>query len=203
MLSWTGLDYALRPVDADESTLGSELPGEYVRRLALAKGKSAANGFEQRVVIAADTTVADGVSILGKPSNAAEARQMLQRLRGRTHQVYTAVAVYLPNVGWMEDLCESQVPMREYTDAEIERYIQSGDPMDKAGAYAIQNRDFQPVTGFRGCFANVMGLPLCHLTRMLHKGGHKLPADVPHSCQNHLDYDCPVYAAVLAGKDIG
>ena len=202
MLAWVGLSFDLRPVDADESTLPDESPAKYVARLADLKARSAADGDGQ-AVLAADTTVADADDILGKPGNAGEARAMLRRLRGHTHQVYTALTVYLPQSGWLHDICCSQVPMRRYSDAEMDMYIASGDPMDKAGAYAIQNQDFHPVTDFSGCFANVMGLPLCHLTRTLRAGSVELPVDVPRTCQDHLAYNCPVYQAVLAGRDIG
>lgn len=209
MLAWTGLDYILRPVDTDERHTIDEAPDDYVMRMAQTKGKIALkNSHPQERILAADTTVADGDLILGKPADAEEARQMLRQLRGRTHQVFTALAVYTPasggrSAGWLFDLCQSQVPMRHYSDDEIEAYIDSGDPMDKAGAYAIQNRSFQPVTDFSGCFANVMGLPLCHLVRTLRKEGAEPPRDVPQSCQQHLSYACPVYQAVLSGRDIG
>jgi septum formation protein len=209
MLAWMGLEFMIKTVDADETPLPGESPAAYVSRLAEVKAKAAVNhnvigsGQDPRTVIAADTTVADGNDILGKPGSAEEAQQMLRRLRGRAHQVFTALAVFLPGVGWLYDICRSEVPMRQYSDEEIETYVASGDPMDKAGAYAIQNRAFKPVTGFSGCFANVMGLPLCNLTRTLRKAGMEPPVNVPLSCQQNLSYACPVYQAILAGRDIG
>ncbi len=90
--------------------------------------------------------------------------------------------------------------MREYGDIEMLAYIESGDPMDKAGAYAIQHPGFCPVDDLQGCYANVVGLPLCHLARTLQKFGIDLAADVPAACQSTLGYDCPIYEAVLQEK---
>ena len=87
--------------------------------------------------------------------------------------------------------------MRDYTDEEIKTYVASGDPMDKAGAYAIQHKGFHPVKELHGCYANVMGLPLCHLTRNLIKLGLPPLVNIPQVCQAALGYDCPVYAQFL------
>jgi predicted house-cleaning NTP pyrophosphatase (Maf/HAM1 superfamily) len=87
--------------------------------------------------------------------------------------------------------------MRQYSDQEMDAYIASGDPMDKAGAYAIQNAAFHPVLNINGCFANVMGLPLCHLTRTLRKMGLEVDHFGPETCQEHIHYTCPVYSLIL------
>jgi predicted house-cleaning NTP pyrophosphatase (Maf/HAM1 superfamily) len=89
--------------------------------------------------------------------------------------------------------------MRDYSEAEIEAYVASGDPLDKAGAYAIQHPHFQPVASMRGCYASVMGLPLCHVTRMLEPLGLPPRADVPAGCQSLLIYMCPVFTDILKG----
>jgi len=94
-------------------------------------------------------------------------------------------------------LSVSDVPMRAYSDVELEAYVQTGDPLDKAGGYAIQNAEFHPVEKFDGCFASVMGLPLCHLTRSLKKMGLSPETNVPDLCQATLAYDCSIYNAVL------
>src|SRR5204863_5653183 len=108
------------------------------------------------------TTVVDGNDILGKPIDNAEAFAMLTRLRGHTHQVYTGVALLRKSDGLLlKELSVTDVPMRDYSDEEINAYIATGDPLDKAGAYAIQHPQFQPVEHMRGCYASVMGLPLC------------------------------------------
>jgi predicted house-cleaning NTP pyrophosphatase (Maf/HAM1 superfamily) len=87
--------------------------------------------------------------------------------------------------------------MRSYLDEEIELYVASGDPMDKAGAYAIQHRQFRPVNSLQGCYANVVGLPLCHLTRVLRKLDIHPVVDIPEQCQSMLDYDCSVFESYL------
>ena len=141
--------------------------------------------------------VIDG-DILGKPADGAEATSMLRRLRGRTHQVYTGIAVLDMAGGHLRsDLCVTDVPMRCYADDEIEAYVSTGDPLDKAGAYAIQHPGFQPVAGMAGCYASVMGLPLCHLTRLLREADILPQADIPEACQAFLQYDCPVFSDIL------
>jgi predicted house-cleaning NTP pyrophosphatase (Maf/HAM1 superfamily) len=93
--------------------------------------------------------------------------------------------------------------MRDYTDAEIDRYVATGDPLDKAGAYAIQHDEFHPVSRLSGCFASVMGLPLCHLLRLFDKIGVTHDDELPARCQHYLDYSCPVTDAILRGEQVG
>jgi MAF protein len=205
MIEWTGWRFVSFPADVDESRRPDEPPDEYVLRLADAKARvSAARSRAAGPILAADTVVVDGNELLAKPESAEDARLMLKQLRGRTHQVYTAVVIYdPPNLRMVKELCITQVPMRNYSDEEIEAYLASGDPFDKAGAYAIQNREFHPVENFHGCFASVMGLPLCHVLRGMRKLGHEPPVDVPGACQTNLEYDCPVSAAILRGEQAG
>jgi MAF protein len=193
--------FTVNPVDIDESPLLGEHPREYVERLAMSKAHRTADiSSAGDIVIAADTTVADGDSILGKPADNREAEQMLRRLRGRTHQVFTAVAVEIISGNEILcELCETAVPMRPYLDEELLGYIATGDPLDKAGAYAIQHAGFNPVTALSGCFANVMGLPLCHLVRGLAKIAVHSTTDIPQACQTKLGYECPIFADVLRG----
>ncbi len=140
-----------------------------------------------------------GQKILGKPASAAKAVAMLGSLRGRRHQVYSAVAVLKIPGQLVTDICVTEVPMRFYTDEEIQTYVASGDPLDKAGAYAIQHAGFHPVEHLEGCFANVMGLPLCHLVRTLRKLEISPRLDVPDRCQTAIGYTCPVYESILRG----
>jgi septum formation protein len=123
---------------------------------------------------------------------------MLTRLRGRTHQVFTGISVLRASDGnlWTEVIV-THVPMRTYSDKEIEHYIASGDPMDKAGAYGIQNPDFQPVENMAGCYASVMGLPVCSLSVLLRQAGIAPRADVGRNCQSTLAYQCPVVQSIL------
>jgi predicted house-cleaning NTP pyrophosphatase (Maf/HAM1 superfamily) len=126
---------------------------------------------------------------------------MLRRLRGRTHQVYTAVVALRPeDNALLSEVVVTDVPMRQYSDDEILAYIDSGDPLDKAGAYAIQHAGFKPVEHLEGCYANVMGLPICHLSRMLAAFGVYPETDVPGTCQKMLYYPCPIFRQVLGTK---
>ncbi len=184
--------------------MAGESPREYVLRLAQAKALVAAEKADpDNIIIGSDTAVIDGNEILGKPKDNEDAEKMLKQLRGRTHQVYTGVAVYrIHDRKMLTELCITDVPMRAYSDDEIKAYIQTGDPMDKAGAYAIQHSDFQPVESMSGCYASVMGLPMCHVVRTLQKldvqAGRS--ANVPMACQTLLNYQCPVSSAILSGE---
>jgi MAF protein len=191
--------------DVDEAERSGEPPGAYVVRLAEAKVRAAAaHSSSEQYVVAADTTVADGEALLGKPANQTEAAGMLKKLRGHSHQVYTGLALIDRRSGQLvQDVCVTEVPMRLYSDAEITQYVRSGDPFDKAGGYAIQHAGFHPVETLRGCYASVMGLPLCHLLRLLRKVGFDRQTDLPDRCQAHLNYACPVSAAILRGEQVG
>lgn len=202
LLALGGWSYHIQPVDVDETPHKGESAPDYVRRLAESKARAAAREGAAGLVLAADTTVADQAGLLGKPRHAAEARSMLLRLCGHTHQVFTALAVLHTSSGQLlTDLCVTDVPMRRYSEIEIQDYIASGDPLDKAGAYAIQHAGFHPVERLAGCYANVVGLPLCHLARMLRSLAVFSPADVPQTCQAALGYQCPVYEQILAQKE--
>lgn len=202
LMALGGWTFTLIPAAVDERPLPGEPPREYVLRLAEDKARTVAGRAPQdALVIAADTAVVDGADILGKPDDAQQAETMLRRLRGRSHQVYTALAVLRLTDGvLLSDLCQTEVPMRHYSDEEMAIYIASGDPFDKAGAYAIQHEGFRPVEYLSGCFANVMGLPLCHLTRTLKKLGDPPERDVPTACQAALQFNCSVYPQVLTGE---
>jgi len=198
LLGLLGWDFRVVPADVDEATIPGETPSDYVLRLAESKARAVGEQIgKDALIISADTTVVDGDDILGKPSDAEDADQMLRRLRGRTHQVYTGVAVHRPADILLTDLGATDVPMRDYTGDEMRAYIASGDPLDKAGAYAIQHAGFDPVDGLQGCYANVVGLPLCHLARTLSKIGLEPDVNVPEVCQNALGYQCPVYNLIL------
>lgn len=190
--------------DIDESQHAGESPENYVLRLAKEKTLAVAQkASPESIVIGSDTSVIDGHEILGKPKDVQDAVRMLKQLRGRTHQVYTGVAIYRPIDQRMStELSITNVPMREYGDDEIRTYVDTGDPLDKAGAYAIQHPDFQPVHSMDGCYAGVMGLPMCHVVRALEKFGIQAQADVPAACQSLLNYQCPVSGAILRGETV-
>jgi MAF protein len=188
--------------DIDESQHTGEKPDDYVLRLAREKTLRVTQRVSpESIVIGSDTAVIDGDEILGKPKDAQDAVRMLKQLRGRTHQVYTGMAIHRVSDGTMlTELSITNVPMRRYSDDEITAYVKTGDPLDKAGAYAIQHPDFQPVESMSGCYAGVMGLAMCHVTRMLKKLEIEPEADVAAACQNLLKYQCPVSSAILRGE---
>lgn len=202
LLSVGGWKFRILPADIDETPQAEEEPAAYVMRVAESKARAVMpDCLPDEIVIAADTTVADQGKILGKPVDAADAAVVLAQLRGHSHQVITALAVIQPMRGEMYiDLAYTEVPMRDYTEAEIQAYIATGDPFDKAGSYAIQHPEFHPVENLQGCYANVVGLPLCHLERTLRKMDILPQNDVPKGCQNLLGYQCSVFEHVLQGE---
>ena len=197
LLGLTRLPYVVFPADITEIRKSGEPPVDYVLRLARQKSAATA-GTQDGLVVAADTTVVDGKEVLEKPADPADARRMLQQLRGRRHHVYTGIALMdTPSGRSYDAVCHTEVPMRAYSNAEIEAYLATGDPLDKAGAYGIQHPGFKPVVDLEGCFASVMGLPLCHLLVGLRTLDIVVPAGLPERCQAHLNYDCPVYQTIL------
>jgi septum formation protein len=198
LLALGGNEFLIKPADINEDVLKDEAPKDYVSRLANEKAV-AIGDLADAIVLAADTTVVLDDAILAKPIDEADARQMLQAQRGRTHTVYTAISAKRASDGArFDDICATSVPMRDYSNAEIDEYISTGDPLDKAGAYAIQHRGFHPVAEMTGCHANVIGLPLCHLQRNMKKWDLKFQTDLSLACQEYLDYDCPVTEKILA-----
>jgi len=205
MLAWMEVPFTTTAADVDETPLAGEIPEVYVTRLAREKARACERQAPfNAVILAADTTVADGSQIIGKPLDAEDAARMLRQLRNRHHMVHTAVVVGLPSRGLTElELCSTRVKIRAYTEEELTIYIQSGDPLDKAGAYAIQHEGFDPVEKLSGCYASVMGLPLCHIERTLRRLGFGVRKRVPYRCQRELAYTCPVFKSILAGEDVG
>ncbi len=183
LLGLLGLPVRVAPADVDERVRAGEAPAEYVLRLARAKAEAVA--AEEGLVLAADTTVVIDGQVVGKPGDAAEAERMLWSLRGREHQVLTGLVLLDPARGRRhEEVVESLVPMRAYSRAEVSAYVASGRPLDKAGAYGIQDPDFMPVDmdRLRGCATNVMGLPLCRVVRTLRAWGLRPPQDPTEAC---------------------
>jgi len=203
LLAMGGWSFAVQVADVDESQLPGESPGDYVLRLAESKARaSAEHADEGQVVLAADTAVVDAGDILGKPRDESDAVDMLKRLRGHTHQVYTGVALLrLRDVNFQTALTITDVPMRAYSDAEIHAYVATGDPLDKAGAYAIQHAGFHPVENLAGCYASVMGLPLCKVTALFHEFGISPEARVDLRCQADLGHQCAIASRELRGAE--
>ena len=205
ILEWTGWIFKIIPARNTEDVYPVENPLEYVRRMSSEKAAAViSKAHENELILAADTVVVLNGKILGKPETHVQAQEFLLELRGKMHFVHTAL--FIEDSGSkkiVKDICTSQVQMREYTEEEMKTYIYTGDPMDKAGAYAVQHKGFHPVQDFRGCLANVMGLPLCHLVRNMGKMGIFPSQDVPFTCQKNLDYDCPVTSKILKGENVG
>jgi MAF protein len=210
LLALLGLPFEVLVAGIPETPGNGEAPLAYVRRVAREKAEAVSTqsvpfsnsqpleAQPATLIIAADTEVVFEGDVLGKPNDADAARQMLERLRGRTHQVISVVVVKELRSGrTAEVVCQSDVPMRDYSEAELEAYVESGDPFDKAGGYAIQHDDFHPVESFGHCYASVMGFPLCHLAVALRRLGVQLNVDVATACQQFLNYECPVHAEIL------
>ena len=160
-----------RGPDVDETPLPDESPGVYVLRIAGAKVNTAVRqiayrGLPQKPVLAADTTVVFDDRIIGKPENAEDAARMLRTLSGREHQVLTAVALALRDQVQTQ-ISVSSVWFQELADADIRRYVATGEPLDKAGAYAIQGRAGAFVTRITGSYSGIMGLPLAETAELL------------------------------------
>ncbi len=199
LITAAGWAFRVLPSQIDERPLPKESPGDYVLRLAREKAWTSFLQLSEaertgNLVLAADTAVVDNEAILGKPATSAEAETMLRLLRGRTHQVFTALALFdTETLKWYQDLCVTQVTLRAYTDNEIIDYIASGDPFDKAGGYAIQHSAFRPVAKLQGCAANVMGLPVCHLNRLMEKCGQPATNQPWQACRATLATECLIY----------
>lgn len=204
LIKLLGLPVETTAADIDETPLDGEPADDMALRLSQAKARAVLAAPDRpaaALVIASDTVVSLDGEPLGKPVDAADARSMLRRLRARVHQVHTALTVIDQTTDRaVMELATSDVQMRAYSDQAIDDYIASGDPFDKAGAYAIQHNGFNPAENFQHCFANVMGLPLCHVMRALRQLGVQPINDVPQACQAHLGYACPVYEKILGDR---
>ncbi|OGO20166.1 MAG: septum formation protein Maf [Chloroflexi bacterium RBG_16_48_8] len=199
LLEIAGWRVSIHPVTIEEKPLQDEDPENYAKRLACEKAEKVANE-DGMIVVGADTIVIHENRILGKPQNKKLAAEMLKELQGKVHRVVTAIAlVDRVKERSLVDTCETDVPMRKYSQGEIEAYIASGSPLDKAGAYGIQDGSFRPVDldEMVGCFANVMGLPLCHLARALRRLGIETPERIYERCMAHTKYHCQVYRDIL------
>jgi MAF protein len=203
LLALTGLPFTQQSAQIDERHRVGETPTQHVRRLAREKAAAVRLHNDDCMVIAADTIVVQNDAILGKPANTEHADRMLRDLQGGIHTVITAIAVATArSANWHEECCSTQVQIRRFSRLDREDYIFSGDPMDKAGAYGIQNRHFRPATNIGGCFANVMGLPLCHVVRAFSGSGVTPTVDIASACAAHTGYDCPVHQNILCTANI-
>ena len=173
LLAGLGIEAEVRPADVDETPLAGEAAEPYVLRLAASKARARGKGDE--LVLAADTVVVLDGDLLGKPRDPDDARHMLRRLSGRDHEVLTGVAVFHParDRSWSE-VARTRVEMARLSAQEIDWYVASGEPMDKAGAYAIQGLGALFVERLEGNYSNVVGLPIPLTYRLLEGAGFEV-----------------------------
>lgn len=181
VLSRLGLAFEVvgPPEDAEPSWDGVAPPEAYAREAAAAKAGAVAGERPEAVVVGADTVVVISDELLGKPSDPAAARRMLARLAGRDHVVHTGIAIVGPG-GRAAGVESTTVTFRPVTDDEIERYVETGEPLDKAGAYGIQGLGAALVKGVRGCYFNVMGFPVARFQALLRDAGYeyRIPGEI-------------------------
>jgi MAF protein len=204
LLSLCGYPFQVMVADVDETIVDIPDPAQNTIKTAQLKAEAIAahqseTGTKRLIVLAADTIVALENQMLGKPAGPGEARHMLRLLRGMEHKVYTGMV--LIEVGTREEITSvhaASVFMRPYTHKEIDRYIASGDPLDKAGAYAIQHPRFRPVDSLNGCYLGVMGLSVCQLLLLLRQFDVPLLADINALRDAHNHHPCPLLEELSA-----
>ena len=167
LLRAAGIDFDVRPADVDEAILPGEAPADYVSRLAEAKARVVHERDNERTVLAADTAVVVEGEILGKPIDEADAKRMLRLIGGRTHEVLTAVSIFHPGQIVDTRVDVTTVEFALLSEADVSWYVSSGEPMDKAGAYAVQGLASRFVTRLEGSYSNVVGLPIALVYQML------------------------------------
>ena len=169
IMASAGLRFEIvRPDVSEGPPVAGERPEQYAERMAREKASEVSARVRSGVVLGADTVVVLDGEILGKPASASQAVEMLRRLRGRDHRVTTGLAAVAAGTRRLATTAmTSTVHMRWYGDPEIAAYVASGEPFDKAGAYAVQDPDFRPAEGVEGCYLNVVGLPLCRAAALL------------------------------------
>ena len=173
------LSFDIKSPDIDETPMEQESAEDMVKRLSFQKALAIAGGVESGYVIGADSTVELEGRSYGKPIDSEDAIRMLKELSGTDHRVVTGVTVIEVDTGrYITDALKTSVSMRSLSDEEIRGSVDSGTPMDKAGAYAVQDSDLEPASGIEGCYTNVIGLPLCRLISMLDELGSSFVSEI-------------------------
>jgi len=168
LLKQLGLDFDVIPSKIEEDFVFDESPQEHVVRLAMEKALDVGNQFPHSWIIGADTIVYVEGTVLGKPKSHEEAREMLQRLSGKEHQVFTGISVcHLQKEKSEREVVETKVRVKPLSQVEMEWYVDTGEPFDKAGGYGIQGIGSFMIESIHGSYTNVVGLPLCELMQML------------------------------------
>jgi septum formation protein len=191
LLRAAGMPFTAFPVDIDETPLPGEAADDHVRRLAETKARAAAARHPDAIVLGADTVVVIDDRILGKPRDAHDAKAMLHALSGRAHDVLTGVAIAMPRLkpgpsqpdpegaGFsrrtLVEVAYTRVWFGELSAGDVDGYVASGEPVDKAGAYAIQGLASRFVTRIDGLYSNVVGLPIALVWKMIRQGGMQYP----------------------------
>jgi septum formation protein len=171
LLSRLGLSFQVLPPQVSEDTLESETPREHVERLSREKAGEVSKRCPGALVLAGDTVVVLEGTVLGKPRDENDAVRMLKSLSGRTHIVVSGVAISLPAGNVFSGSAETRVTFRVFDEELARRYVETGEPMDKAGAYGIQGLGSALIRGIRGDYSNVMGLPLPLFLDLLEEAG--------------------------------
>ena len=198
LLAIAGYPFAVQAANVDEESILTADPAQNsldtARLKALAVVAEVGHPRDHTLILAADTTVALGPDMFGKPTDAADARRMLSALRGRVHEVHTGMTLLdLAGGAELTAVHTAVVTMRDYSDDEMERYIAGGDPFDKAGAYAIQHDAFRPVAALQGCFPSVMGLCICQVHLLLAELGLPPRTNLPALKEAHKGFPCALY----------
>lgn len=167
LLRSAGLNFEVIPAQVDESALPGEAPADLVVRLSRLKAAAIFDAYPEALVLGADTVVVSKGMLLGKPADAEEANKMLNALSGETHQVLTGFSIFRPDRPCHQQLCSTHVTFRRLADEEVQVYVDSGEPLDKAGAYGIQGNAAAFVKSIDGSYTNVVGLPLAEVVEAL------------------------------------
>lgn len=178
LLAQLGIAFEVVVPEVDERPFAGESATALARRLARAKAEAVSAAHPDAMVLAADTVVTHAGQLYGKPDDAVDACRMLTELRGQHHMVITGVCVTPARSAMQfEAATQTEVWMRDYAATELAAYVATGAPLDKAGAYAIQDTAFRPVARIAGCYTNVVGLPLCTARELLAAAGLSLPVE--------------------------
>jgi len=191
LLALLELPFETRGSGVDEKIRTGESPNQSAERLAVEKARAVTENRNSGIVLAADTVIDLEGTLLGKPVDPADARRILSLISGRTHRVITGVAAYCRETDTLlSNAVETEVTIQPLSPVLIEAYIQSGEPMDKAGAYAIQGAGGRLVESISGCYNNVVGFPLCQVLAFLKLLGFA-PENPQASCRDPDGFLCP------------
>ncbi len=198
LLTLLGCSFQVRPVSVKETRRTGESPEEYPERMSRDKAEAALERGLSGIILAADTVVIFRGKVLEKPSDREEARRMLERLSGNQNTVVTGYTMVNSKTNEFRSGTDvTTVRMRTFERDEIQSYVRSGEPLDKAGAYAIQDSDFDPVRFLEGCPASVMGLPVCRLRPLLSDVGIECPDQSVRNCDPDGRITCAIRNEIM------